>query len=64
MMHPRLVANTQKNHFELVGYHGTSREIANRILLNNNKLLLSENSYDWLGSGIYFWLFSPERAGL
>jgi hypothetical protein len=25
-------------------------------------LKVSENDYDWLGTGIYFWEFGPDRA--
>lgn len=49
---------------ELVGYHGTRREVADSILQNGNALRPSKNDYDWLGPGIYFWIFNPERARL
>lgn len=45
----------------VVGYHGCSREIAETILAEN-RLLVSTNTYDWLGEGVYFWEYAPYRA--
>jgi hypothetical protein len=44
-----------------LGYHGCDTDIAEK-LLNNELFLRSENTYDWLGSGIYFWEANPDRA--
>lgn len=46
----------------LIGYHGCSREVAEKVLAGKEHLKKSENGYDWLGSGIYFWADSPDRA--
>ena len=54
--------NKAQKPLELVGYHGTTRTSADSILLNKNTFQPSENRYDWLGSGIYFWLFSSGQA--
>jgi hypothetical protein len=43
------------------GYHGCDRETGERLLLNQ-PFQPSENTYDWLGSGIYFWEANPDRA--
>lgn len=45
----------------ILAYHGCDRSVAER-LLNNKKFRLSENDYDWLGSGVYFWEANPARA--
>ncbi len=45
----------------LIGYHGCSAEAAERILAGYN-FKPSENEYDWLGRGIYFWEFGLDRA--
>lgn len=45
----------------LLGYHGCDRETGERLLLNES-FLPSDNGYDWLGSGIYFWESNPDRA--
>lgn len=43
-----------------VAYHGTTAEAAEAILREGFKT--SENTYDWLGDGIYFFQGPPERA--
>lgn len=45
----------------ILGYHGCDRETGER-LLRNEDFQPSENDYDWLGSGIYFWEANPDRA--
>jgi hypothetical protein len=45
----------------VLGYHGCDRETGERLLLNE-AFQPSENAYDWLGSGIYFWEANPDRA--
>lgn len=46
----------------ILGYHGCDKKVAERILSGNANLEPSENSYDWLGHGIYFWENNPARA--
>lgn len=46
----------------LVLYHGCDKEVAESVLSGKTTLQPSENDYDWLGPGIYFWVDSPERA--
>ena len=46
----------------LILYHGCDREIAEAVLSGKGTLQPSENDYDWLGPGIYFWVDSPNRA--
>jgi hypothetical protein len=45
----------------LLGYHGCDRETSERLLLNE-PFRPSDNGYDWLGSGAYFWEANPDRA--
>ncbi|MDX8501819.1 hypothetical protein RFM99_25820 [Mesorhizobium sp. VK4C] len=45
----------------LLGYHGCDEAVGEKILAGN-KFEPSENDYDWLGHGIYFWEANPERA--
>ncbi len=45
----------------VLGYHGCDRETGERLLLGE-AFQPSENDYDWLGSGIYFWEANPDRA--
>src|SRR5207302_1512944 len=53
----------------ILGYHrakaGNAAELARKLLLGEvavDEWRPSENEYDWLGHGIYFWEHSPERA--
>lgn len=45
----------------VIGYHGCSRAIADAILAAD-AFRPSENRYDWLGRGAYFWEYAPYRA--
>jgi len=45
----------------ILGYHGCDASVAER-LLNGEPFRTSENDYDWLGSGIYFWEANPQRG--
>jgi len=42
------------------GYHGTSNEKALKIL--SDGFFQSDNDYDWLGTGVYFFQDAPVRA--
>ena len=44
------------------GFHGLDREVAIRILNQEDNFRHSNNSYDWLGNGIYFWENNYQRA--
>lgn len=46
----------------LVCFHGTDEGTARKILAGGSHIEASENDYDWLGHGIYFWVYSPQRA--
>ena len=45
-----------------LGYHGCDKGTADQILEGKSSFLKSENSYDWLGHGSYFWEADPIRA--
>jgi hypothetical protein len=45
-----------------IGFHGCDKEVQEKVLLNKEVLRSSENDYDWLGNGIYFWENNPDRA--
>ena len=45
-----------------LGFHGCDKSVADLVLSGKGNLKKSENAYDWLGSGVYFWESSPERA--
>jgi hypothetical protein len=47
----------------ILGFHGCDQSIRDAVVGKEGELLKpSENDYDWLGSGIYFWENSYERA--
>jgi hypothetical protein len=45
----------------VLAYHGCDRAVGERLLAGT-KFKQSENDYDWLGSGIYFWESNPQRG--
>jgi hypothetical protein len=45
----------------VIAYHGCDTETAER-LLRGEPFKKSQNDYDWLGEGIYFWEFGADRA--
>jgi hypothetical protein len=46
----------------ILGYHGCDANIGEKVLAGKSRLEPSDNDYDWLGNGIYFWANSPDRA--
>lgn len=46
----------------VLGFHGCVDDVARKLVLREESFRPSENSYDWLGHGIYFWLEDPRRA--
>lgn len=45
----------------VVGYHGCDDETAER-LLGGGEFKPSQNDFDWLGRGVYFWEYGLDRA--
>ncbi len=46
----------------VLGYHGCSAPLAEHLFSGAAKFKASNNDYDWLGPGIYFWQANPRRA--
>jgi hypothetical protein len=46
----------------IFGFHGLDEDIGRSVLNGEIELRHSNNSYDWLGNGVYFWENSYERA--
>lgn len=46
----------------VLGYHGCDAELARRAVNHGASLLRSDEDYDWLGPGAYFWESDPQRA--
>jgi len=45
----------------VLAYHGCDAAVAER-LLSGEPFQESKNDYDWLGAGVYFWEYGPDRA--
>lgn len=45
----------------VLGYHGCDEVVGEQLLLNHD-FRFSQNDYDWLGEGIYFWEANPLRG--
>lgn len=48
--------------FQVIGYHSCNKEIGLKVLSGDEDLISSENDWDWLGGGVYFWEQNPQRA--
>ena len=46
----------------LLGYHGCDRAVGEAVLAGRSDLRASQNAYDWLGHGVYFWEHNAHRA--
>lgn len=44
------------------GFHGMDKAAALKILTQESEFRHSNNKYDWLGNGVYFWENNLERA--
>lgn len=45
----------------VLGYHGCDQSVADQVLAGN-LFRKSDNDYDWLGPGTYFWEANPRRG--
>jgi hypothetical protein len=48
--------------FQITGYHSCDREVGLNVLNGEVELIPSNNDWDWLGGGVYFWEQDPKRA--
>jgi hypothetical protein len=46
----------------VLAYHGCDRDLGEGLLAGAKSLKPSNNDYDWLGPGVYFWESNPHRA--
>ncbi len=46
----------------VLGFHGCDQSVVDRVVSGHAQLRPSENDYDWLGHGVYFWENDPARA--
>lgn len=48
--------------FDVLGFHGCGRDLGLKLIKGTQDLIPSENPWDWLGPGIYFWEQDPARG--
>lgn len=48
--------------YQVIGFHSCDREVGLRMVSGNDHLRPSDNPWDWLGPGTYFWEDNPFRA--
>ena len=46
----------------VVGFHGCEKAVATKVVAESIELIPSENDWDWLGHGAYYWEDSFDRA--
>lgn len=46
----------------VLGFHGCDESVFDKVINQKESLKASENDYDWLGNGSYFWGDNPRRA--
>ena len=46
----------------VLGFHGCTKDTFEQVLYHHQELEPSNNTYDWLGNGVYFWENSYDRA--
>lgn len=46
----------------VLAYHGCDRDLGESLLSGAKSFKPSNNDYDWLGPGVYFWESNPQRA--
>ena len=46
----------------VIGFHGCDLSIRDKLVMEQVSMKKSENDYDWLGHGAYFWENNEERA--
>lgn len=46
----------------VIGFHGCDQSTVDKVVSGEEHLKASENDYDWLGHGIYFWENNEIRA--
>lgn len=46
----------------IIGFHGTDTATADKLINDPNSIQISEEPWDWLGHGFYFWENNEARA--
>jgi hypothetical protein len=48
--------------FQVIGFHSCDKDVGLTVINGQAQLKPSNNPWDWLGEGIYFWEQNPDRA--
>lgn len=48
----------------ILGFHGCEKSEQQKLISDSSYVRISDESFDWLGHGMYFWENNPERAML
>ncbi len=51
-----------KRHNLTLGFHGCDKKVRDQIISGIDSQRKSNNNWDWLGHGMYFWEYNPLRA--
>jgi hypothetical protein len=51
-----------KRHNLTLGFHGCDKSLRDQIIVGKKIQYKSNNNWDWLGHGMYFWEYIPLRA--
>ena len=46
----------------IFGFHGCDKTVRDALICGDKDVFISENPYDWLGRGMYFWENDTQRA--
>jgi hypothetical protein len=46
----------------IIGFHGCEESLCQAVITGKESLRISNNAWDWLGDGIYFWQNNYDRA--
>ncbi len=46
----------------VIGFHSCDEVLGRNLLMGRDELKASDNAWDWLGPGCYFWESDPSRA--
>ena len=52
---------SKKQHL-IIGFHGCEESVRDELVNHKTNMKISKNTYDWLGSGMYFWENNDIRA--
>ena len=46
----------------MIGFHGCDQSVGDNLVKNPDNVEKSQEAFDWLGHGMYFWEGNEKRA--